>query len=139
MVSHFWFLTLLKFDRTSGEGSAAQARSGGGERLAAGGVHDELVEGLANHGGRDATLCRCPDLGPPRVICVFDAAIGITAGQPLGRRPDVEAISAGTLENRSDNGRGAAAEPRCPSRGGADLLGVARPTDVEIRTPNQLK
>jgi len=97
------FLALLRFDGPPGNGSAVQARSGGGERLAAGGVHDELVEGLANRRGRDATLCRCPDLGPPRVICVFDAAIGITAGQPLRRRPDVETISAGMLENRSDN------------------------------------
>jgi hypothetical protein len=38
---------------------------------------------LADHRARDATRCRFPDLGPPRVICVIDAAIGITAGQSL--------------------------------------------------------
>ena len=80
-----------------------QAQSSGSCHLGPGVFHDELVQRLADHRARDATRCRFPDLGPPRVICVIDAAIGITAGQSRGRRLDVEAISAGSLENRSDN------------------------------------
>jgi hypothetical protein len=83
--------------------SAAQARSGGSKRLAPCGFDDEVVEGLADDRGWGATLRGCPDLGLPRIICVFDPAISITAGQPVGHRPDVKSIPFTTIENRSDN------------------------------------
>src|SRR6266404_7967631 len=86
-----------------GDGSAAQARSGGGEHLVPGGFRDELVEGLADDRSRGAALRRGPDVGIPRVICVFDPAIRIAAGHPFARSPDVKSIPVATPQNRSDN------------------------------------
>src|SRR5262245_18338005 len=51
----------------------------------------------------------------------------------------VDIICVGAVFRAQPNWGSAAAEPCYPSRGGTDLLGVGRPTDIEIRTPDQLK
>src|SRR5712675_585731 len=66
-------------------------------------LHDELVEGLADDRRRGATLRGCLDVGVSRVICVFNPAIRIATGHLFTRRPSVEFVPVGTLENWSDN------------------------------------
>ena len=51
----------------------------------------------------------------------------------------VDIVCLGAVFRAEGNWCGADAEPCRASRAGADPLGVARPTDVEIRTPNLLK
>src|SRR5690348_6229385 len=51
----------------------------------------------------------------------------------------IDIVCLGAVVRAQPNWRGAATEPCRPSRGGADLLGIARPATVEICTPYQLK
>src|ERR1700730_11961288 len=55
---------------------------GGRKHLVPGGFRDELVDGLADNRGRGATPAQPPDLGIPRVMCVFDPTIRIADGDP---------------------------------------------------------
>src|SRR5260370_31822636 len=66
-------------------------------------LHDELVEGLADDRRRGASLRGCLDIGVSRVMCVFNPPITIAAGHLFTRRPSVEFLPVGTLENWSDN------------------------------------
>src|SRR6516162_2930099 len=51
----------------------------------------------------------------------------------------IDIVGFGAVFRAQPNGCGAPAEPSRPSWRGADLFGIGRPADVEIRAPDQLK